>query len=536
MSYNQSPCYQRLSPVHFLKRTVYTFPQKEGVVYGSTRYTYSQFHDRVVRLANGLKAIGLAKGDCVAFMCPNTPPLLEAHFGVPWIGAVLLTINVRLSPREIEYIVKHSGAKALFVDSEYVPTIEKIRPNLSNVSAFVQIADTAGRAAGDYADYESFLNRSSGLEPEMAIDDENDILSLNYTSGTTGQSKGVMYSHRGAYLNSLGDCLEADMNADSVYLWVVPMFHCNGWCFTWAVTAVGGRHVCLRKVDPAAIADLIRVEHVTHVCGAPTVFLMLSQYMMENGRRFSERTKCWLGGAPPSPTLIDRIESLGGDIAHSYGLTETYGPFSICEWHSDWDVLPLEERARLKARQGVPCITSSDMRVVDEELNDVPYDGATIGEIVMRGNNVMRGYYKEPDMTAEAFKGGWFHTGDLAVVHPDGYAEIKDRSKDIVISGGENISTVEVENIIYQHPDVLEVAVIATPDEKWGEVPKAIINPKPGRTPTSEEVIAFCRERMAHYKVPKHVEFRELPRTSTGKIMKYALKEKEWAGGDQRAH
>lgn len=475
MSDNQSPFYRMLTPLDFLKRTAYTFPDKEGVAYGGTRYTYGQFYRRVVRLANGLKSIGIARGDRVAFMCPNTPPLLEAHFGVPWIGAVLVPINIRLSAKEIEYIIRHSGAKALFVDSEYMATIEKILPNLSGVGTIVTIPDTVKASMDRYTDYQTFLDKSSEVEPDIAVDDENDMLSVNYTSGTTGQAKGVVYSHRGAYLNSIGSCLEAGMTSDSVHLWVVPMFHCNGWCFTWAVTAVGARHVCLRKVEPAAIARLMREEQVTHVGGTATVFLMVTQHMIENGMRFVEGTNIWLGGAPPSPTLIDRVESLGGVVTHSYGLTETYGPFTICEWHSDWDALPGAERARLKARQGVPCIASYGMRVVDQTGNDVPHDGTTLGEIVMRGNNVTRGYYADPDMTAEAFAGGWFHSGDLAVVHPDGYIQIKDRSKDIVISGGENISTLEVENIVYQHPAVLEVAVIGIPDEKWGEVPKAVI-------------------------------------------------------------
>jgi len=533
MSDKQSPFHRVLTPVDFLKRTAHTFPDKEGVVYGNTRYTYGQFHDRVVRLANGLKVLGISKGDRVALLCPNTPPLLEAHFGVPWIGAVLVTINIRLSASEIEYVLRHSGARALFVDTEYLPTVEKILPNLSDIGTIVTISDTVSGPPSQYPDYETFLEQSSGIEPEIAVEDENDMVSVNYTSGTTGQAKGVVYSHRGAYLNSLGSCLEAGMNSDSVHLWVVPMFHCNGWCFTWAVTAVGARHVCLRKAEPAAIAKLLLEEKVTHVGGTATVFLMVTQYMIEHNMRFVEGTNVWLGGAPPPPALIDRVESLGGVVVHSYGLTETYGPFTICEWHSDWNALPLEERALLKARQGVPCIASHGLRVVDREMNDVPRDGSTLGEIVMRGNNVMRGYYRDPDMTAEAFKGGWFHTGDLAVVHPDGYVQIKDRSKDIVISGGENISTLEVENVIYQHPSVLEVAVIGTPDEMWGEVPKAIIDLKRGSTLTSEEIIAFCRERIAHYKVPEYVEFRELPHTSTGKIMKQVLKKEEQAARDR---
>jgi fatty-acyl-CoA synthase len=337
-------------------------------------------------------------------------------------------------------------------------------------------------------------------------------------------------------LNALGEAVEGGMSSSSVYLWTLPMFHCNGWCFTWGVTSVGGKHVCLRSVDPEKIVRLIQREGVTHMCGAPTVYLMISQHMMTKGMRFPGRVNCFVAGAPPSPTIIDRIESLGGNIIHVYGLTETYGPHSICEWHSEWDSLPPEERARLKARQGNPYITALEMKVVDEDMEEVPNDGRTMGEIVMRGNNVMMGYYKEEKKTDRAFRGGWFHSGDLAVVHTDGYVEIKDRKKDIIISGGENIPTVEIENVIYQHPGVFEVAVIAVPDEKWGEIPKAFIDLKPGVSLTEEEIIQFCRERLAGFKVPKKVEFSEIPKTSTGKVMKYVLREREWAEHEKRVH
>jgi fatty-acyl-CoA synthase len=536
VSKREEVSFSALTPMSFLRRSVYTFPDREAVVYDDRRYTYSQFYERIMRMASGLRKLGIGKGDKVAFLSPNVPPLLEAHYGVPWVGAILVTINIRLSPAEISHIINHSEAKVLFVDSEFVPKIREIAGSLKHVGVFVNIADAHSEDRMEGSEYEAFLSDSPFSEQEPAIDGEGDVISINYTSGTTGISKGAMYSHRGAYLNSLGNALEAGITSDSAYLWIVPMFHCNGWCFTWGVTSVGAKHVCLRRVDAARIAELIAEERITHMGGAPTVYLGLSEYMTGRNMRFPRRVKCFLGGAPPSPTLIDNIESLGGEITHSYGLTETYGPYSICEWHAEWDSLPLAERARLKARQGVPYVTSFDMRVVDNHLNEVPHDGHTMGEIVMKGNNVMLGYYKEQDKTTEAFAGGWFHSGDLAVVHPDGYVEIKDRSKDIIVSGGENISTVEIENVMYQHPDVLEVAVIAVPDEKWGEAPKAIVNPKPGRNPTREDLIAFCKERLAKFKVPKNIEFAELPRTSTGKIMKYMLKEKEWAGYDKRVH
>lgn len=536
MTRSDEVSFSMLTPLSFLKRSVYTFPNREAVTYNDKRYTYSQLYDRVMRMADGLEKLGVRKGDKVAFLSPNIPPLLEAHYAVPWIGATLVTVNTRLSPAEIRYIISHSEARVLFVDGEFVPKVREIKDKLKRVKAFVNIVDDGSGDCFEGAEYEAFLSNSSSCEQEMAIANETDVISINYTSGTTGSAKGVMYSHRGAYLNSLGNALEAGITSDSNYLWIVPMFHCNGWCFTWGVTAMGAKHICLRKVDTARIADLILHEGVTHMGGAPTVYLGLSEFMTRRNMKFPRRVKCFLGGAPPSPTLIDSMESLGGDITHSYGLTETYGPYSICEWHSEWDSLPLEERARLKARQGVPYVTSFDMKVVDDRMDEVPHDGQTMGEIVMKGNNVMLGYYKEEDKTSEAFRGGWFHSGDLAVVHPDGYVEIKDRSKDIIISGGENISTVEIENVMYQHPDVLEVAVIAVPDEKWGEVPKAIVNPRPGTNPTTDDLIAFCKERLAKFKVPKTIEFAELPRTSTGKIMKYVLKEKEWSGYDKRVH
>lgn len=523
-----------LTPLDFLKRSAYVFPNREAVIYEDKRYTYKQFYERVMRMANGLKKLGIGRGDKVAFLAPNIPPLLEAHYGVPWLGASLVAINIRLSPREIGYIINHSDSKVVFVDTEFVPLIEEIKEELGQVKTFINIVDVEKEKKIDGLEYEAFLSESSPSDLEIAIEDETDVLTINYTSGTTGLPKGVMYTHRGAFLNALGEALETGMNSDSVYLWTLPMFHCNGWCFTWGVTAVGAKHICLRKVDVVKISELIQKESVTHMCGAPVIYSTLSQYMEANNLTFPKKITCVTAGAPPSPTVIRNIELRGGNIIHTYGLTEVYGPHSICEWHSEWDSLSLEERARLKARQGVPYITAIEMKVVDQDMNEVPHDGQTLGEIVMRGNNVMKGYYKEPDKTEEAFRGGWFHSGDIAVVHPDGYVEIKDRAKDIIISGGENISTVEIENVIYEHPDVLEVAVIAVPDEQWGEVPKAFVTPKPGKHLTEEDIINFCLKRLARFKRPKKVEFGEIPKTSTGKVQKYVLREREWAGYEKR--
>ncbi len=526
-----------LTPVKFLLRSAAVFSDKDAVVYGEKRYTYKEFYSRVNRLASALMKCGIGKGDKVAFICPNTPPMLEAHFAVPMIGAALVSINIRLSPREVSYIINHSDAKALFVDNEFAGLVEPIINELNNVKVFVNICDVSDVKPLNGREYEEFLHTGSPEPVEIAVDDEYQVATINYTSGTTGLPKGVMYHHRGAYLNALGEALEHGMNSRTVYLWTLPMFHCNGWCFTWGVTAVGGTNVCLRKVVPEEIYRLIEIEGVSHLCAAPTVLIAMSNYPGAKDIRMKRRLNVITAGAPPAPTVIKNMESIGANVTHVYGLTEVYGPHSICAWQEKWDGLPMDEKAKIKARQGVPYIHALYMDVVDPKtMQPVPRDGDTMGEIVMRGNNVMLGYYKQPDATAEAFRGGWFHSGDLAVVHPDGYVEIKDRMKDIIISGGENISTVELENVIYQHPDVQEVAVIAIPDDKWGEVPKAFIVPKPGTNPTVEDIIAFCRQHMARFKVPKAIEFGELPKTSTGKIMKYKLREKEWQGRDKRVN
>ncbi|MCL6448292.1 MAG: acyl--CoA ligase family protein [Armatimonadetes bacterium] len=529
--------YEPLSPLSFLRRSAYVFREKTAVVYGEKRYSYAQFAERVNRLAGALKKAGVTRGDKVAFISPNLPPLLEAHYGVPLAGAVLVPINIRLSSREISYILNHSESKALFVDNEFASLIAPIRDEIPGVKTFVNICDVNTDRPLDGPEYDEFLAAGDPEPLPGPVEDEMEVITINYTSGTTGLPKGVMYHHRGAYLNALGEALEHKMDSSSVYLWTLPMFHCNGWCFTWGVTAVGGTHVCLRKVVPEEIYRLIEQEGVSHLCAAPTVLIAMSSYPRAKECRMKRQLNVVTAGAPPSPTVIKNMEAIGAQVTHVYGLTEVYGPHSVCEWHPRWDGLSADERAAIKARQGVPYITAEFMDVVDPaSMQPVPHDGQAMGEIVMRGNNVMLGYYKQPKETDEAFRGGWFHSGDLAVVHPDGYVEIKDRMKDIIISGGENISTVEVENCIYQHPDVLEVAVIAVPDPKWGEVPKAFVVPRPGTNPTAGDIINFCRERIARFKVPKAVEFGELPKTSTGKIMKYKLREKEWAGYEKRVH
>ena len=528
-----------LSPQSFLSRSAQVFRDKEAVVYGSQRLTYSQLASRVNQLASALRSWGLSKGERVAFLAPNIPPMLEAHFGVPLAGGVLVAINIRLSPSDIHHILTDSGACLLFVDTEFSHLIAPIREELPKVRDIINIVDDQAETRGEKLpglEYESFLATGSTTTLSSRLDSENDLISLNYTSGTSGQPKGVMYTHRGAYLNALGEALELKLDSRSVYLWTLPMFHCNGWCFPWGVVAVGGTHICLRKFVPEMVISLIEQEKVTHFCGSPTILIMLLNSPSIKTLQLDRSLQVAAAGAPPSPTLIEGMENLGIEITHVYGLTETYGPHSICEWQSDWDNYPLAERARLKARQGVPYIHAAEMRVVDEQMQDVPADGSTMGEVVMRGNNVMKGYFNDPSATEKAFRGGWFHSGDLAVVHPDGYIDLKDRIKDIIISGGVNISTIELERVLYRHSAVLEVAVIAIPDPKWGEVPKAFVTLKPGELATQEELIQFCRQHLASFKCPKTVQFCNLPKTATGKVQKYLLRSQEWSGYEKRIH
>jgi fatty-acyl-CoA synthase len=530
-------CYDVLSPVKFLERSAAVYPDKIAVVYGDTRTTYRQFSERVNRLANGLKAMGIQKGDKVAFLCPNIPPMLEAHYAVPMIGAVLVSINVRLSPGEISYIVNHSDSKAVFVDNQLAASVLPVLDELKDVRFFVNICDETADTPLHGPEYEDFLANASPLPVEIEVDDEYQLATINYTSGTTGQPKGVMYHHRGAYLNALGEIQEASMTCDAVYLWTLPMFHCNGWCFTWAVTAVGGTHVCLRQVEAGTIFRLIMEEKVSHLCAAPTILIMMVSYPEAKHLQLHRPLTILTAGAPPSPTVIEQIEAIGANILHVYGLTEVYGPHSVCAKQDSWTELGKEELAKVKSRQGVAYVTALYMDVIDPaSMRPVARDGKTMGEIVMRGNNVMLGYYKDEQATEDAFRGGWFHSGDLAVIHPDGYVQIMDRGKDVIISGGENISSIELENVIYRHPKVQEVAVVSSPDPKWGEVPKAFVTPKPGTTLTAKEIIDFCKENLARFKAPKEVVFCDLPKTATGKITKFKLRDSEWEGRERKVN
>jgi fatty-acyl-CoA synthase len=505
---------QQLTPVSFLRRSAHVFPERVAVVDGDRRFTWAETLERTRRLAVALQELGIRHGDRVAFLAPNVPELLEAHFGVPWAGAVLVAINTRLTADEIDYILRHSGSRVLVVDE----SLRHLVPDPPVERTVV---------CGEEGAYDAFLDGAGPGDPEPRLESELDTISINYTSGTTGRPKGVMYTHRGAYLNALATVAHGGMSARSTYLWTLPMFHCNGWCFTWGVTAAAGTHVCLRGVDPPLVWELLERERVTHMCGAPTVLVMLGADPA--ARTLGQPVRFATGGAPPPPAVIDRSQALGFDIVHVYGLTETYGPVTVCDWKPEWDALDAGEQARLKARQGVAHVTSDFVRVVDERMRDVPADAETMGEVVMRGNIVMKGYFEDEEATAEAFRGGWFHSGDLAVMHPDGYVELRDRAKDIIISGGENISTIEVEQALVRHPDVLEAAVVAIPDEKWGERPKGFVTLRQGAALTAEELIAFTRESLAHFKAPSEIEFGELPKTSTGKVKKFELRERERA-------
>jgi fatty-acyl-CoA synthase len=519
------PYRTELTPVAFLRRSAYVFPDKTAVVHGERRYSYRQFEERANRLANGLRALGLRHLDRVAAILPNIPAMLDIHFGVPAAGLVIVPINTRLSSDEIGYIIKHSGAKALFVDQEFEAVVKPL--DLGDMTV-IRVDDTG--AAGD--PYEDFLAAQSPEPVEPWIEDEYETISINYTSGTTGRPKGVMIHHRGAYLNALGETVETGMTFEARYLWTLPMFHCNGWCFTWGVTALSGTHVCLRRVESSRVWDLIDREGITHYCGAPTVQIGIVNDPAAHA--LPRPVTCAVAGAPPSPTLLGKLKELGFRPVHVYGLTETYGPHTVCSWNGDWDRLPAAEMAAKAARQGQGYVVADLVRVVDEQLNDVAMDGETLGEVIMRGNNVMKGYFEQPEASAEAFRGGWFHSGDLAVWHPDGYIELRDRKKDIIISGGENISTIEVEQAVARHPAVMECAVVAVPDAKWGERPKAFVTLKPGRQATEQEIIAFCREHIAHFKCPAAIEFGELPKTSTGKVQKFVLRDREWKGQAKR--
>jgi fatty-acyl-CoA synthase len=514
-----------LTPVSFLRRSAYIFPDKPAVVHGDRRYTYREFEERVDRLASRLRDSGLQKGERVAFLCPNSPPMLEASFAVPAAGLVLVAVNTRLSKDEVRYILEHSKSKMVFVDAE----LEELVAG-SDVET-VRVHDT-GKEGDPYEDY---IAQGSPEPVESVLEDEEEAISVNYTSGTTGRPKGVIYTHRGAYLSALGNVIEAGMGYDTRYLWTLPMFHANGWTFPWAVTAVAGTHVCLRRVEPDRIWGLFGSEGITHYCAAPTVQIGLVN--SEEAQKLETPTRAMIAGAPPSPTLLEGLRELNIRPLHIYGLTETYGPITTNAPLAEWEDLDPQEHARLLARQGQGYVTADLVRVVDEDMNDVERDGETMGEIVMHGNMVMKGYLDNEEATEEAFSGGWYHSGDVAVWHPDGRVEIRDRKKDIIISGGENISTIEVEQAVAGHEAVLEAAVVAIPDDKWGERPKAFVTLKKGREATEEEIIDFVKGRIARYKAPAAVEFvEELPKTSTGKIQKFVLRDREWAGRESKVN
>ena len=521
--------YVPLTPIGFLLRSASVYPDRLAVAYGERRYTWRETLERCRRLASALAAHDVRRGDTVALMAPNLPEAFEAHFGVPMAGAVLNALNIRLDPETIAFILRHGEAKVLITDTEFSPVIKEALAQLDEKPVVIDIADPQGPGGGRLGelDYGAFLATGDPKFAEVTPEDEWQAIALNYTSGTTGNPKGVVYHHRGAYLNALGNVLVWGMRQHPVYLWTLPMFHCNGWCFPWTITAMAGTHVCLRRVEAAAIYQAIARERVTHLCGAPVVMNMLLNAEPRLKTSLERRVEMMTAGAAPPAAVIEGMEGLGFHITHVYGLTEVYGPAVVCAWHDEWDQLPAAERARLKARQGVAYPVLDDLMVADPaSLAPVPADGTTMGEIFMRGNIVKKGYLKNPRATEEAFAGGWFHSGDLGVTHPDGYIELKDRSKDIIISGGENISTIEVEDVLYRHPCVLEAAVVARPDPMWGETPCAFVTLKPEDTATADDIIAFCREHIAHFKAPRAVIFGPLPKTSTGKIQKFLLRER----------
>ncbi len=506
--------FEALTPTAFLHRSALVFAGKTAVIDGDQRWTYAQLFDRCTRLAGALRNTGVRPGERVAALAPNTHVLLEAHYGVPFAGAVLVALNVRLTAADLTYIIEHCDAQTLIYDFELEDTARAIAANAKHKITLI-------RAGGD-DQYEHFL--ATATPYSAPVNDERGLLSINYTSGTTGKPKGVMYHHRGAYLQALAMAMHSALNESSVFLWTLPMFHCNGWCFTWAVTAAGGTHLCLRKVDPALIWNHLRDAGVTQFNAAPTILIMLAWH--ELAQPLARTVNVSTGGAPPTPALLSRMAELNMNMTHLYGLTETFGPAVICEWRKDWDQWSAAQQAQIKARQGVGNVVAQTLRVVNAQGGDVPNDGATLGEIALRGNNVMLGYYRDDDATRMAAPDGWFRSGDLAVLHADGYIEIKDRAKDIILSGGENIASVEVERTLSAHPAVLEAAVVAAPDEKWGEVPVAFVTLKPGQTLDAAALIAYAREHLAHFKAPKIIVFGELPKNATGKIQKFVLRER----------
>jgi len=518
-----------LTPITFLERAAYVYPDRVSVIHGAQRFTWKETYARSRRLGSALQKRGIGVGDTVAVMLPNIPAMVEAHFGVPMCGAVLNSLNTRLDADAIAFMLNHGNAKLLITDREFSATIEAALAKIERKIVVIDVDDpefTSGKFLGEKT-YEQLLLEGDPAWQWLWPADEWQSVALNYTSGTTGNPKGVVYHHRGAYLNGVGNILTWAMPHHAVYLWTLPMFHCNGWCFPWTMAANAGTNVCLRKVDPALIFNLIRQHHVTHYCGAPIVHQVLINAPVELRKGIDWTVNCLVAGAAPPAAVIEGMGKMGFNITHVYGLTETYGPATVCAKHDEWDALPLGEKVGLNGRQGVRYLVEEGLAVMNPEtMTPVPADGETMGEIMMRGNITMKGYLKNPKATKEAFRGGWFHTGDLAVMQPDGYVKIKDRSKDIIISGGENISSIEVEDTLYRHPSVMAAAVVAMPDEKWGETPCAFVELKAGASATEQEIVDFCRSHMARFKAPRAVVFGELPKTSTGKIQKFLLRDK----------
>jgi fatty-acyl-CoA synthase len=516
-----------LSPLSLLARSAYVYPKRVAVIHGDQRLTWAEVYTRSRRLASALERRGIGEGDTVAAMLPNVPAMYEAHFGVPMCGAVINTLNTRLDAAAIAFMLDHGEAKVLLTDREFSTTIEKALTLVKKKPLVIDVDDptfSGGKLLGE-TDYEIFIAGGDANFEWFLPEDEWNAISLNYTSGTTGNPKGVVYHHRGAYLNAVSNMLSWGMPPHPVYLWTLPMFHCNGWCFPWTIAAAAGTNVCLRRVDAQAIFDLIRAHKVTHYCGAPIVHNLLLNAPAEMKQGITHTVNCLVAGAAPPVAVIEGMEKMGFNLTHVYGLTETYGPAAVCAKHEEWEALPVEQRAELNGRQGVWYHLQQGMAVMDPTtMHSVPWDGETMGEIMFRGNITMKGYLKNEKATQEAFVGGWFHSGDLAVMQPDGYVKVKDRSKDIIISGGENISSLEVEDALYRHPAVMAAAVVAKPDAKWGEVPCAFVELKEGMQPSEKEIIDHCRSRMAHFKAPRQVVFGLLPKTSTGKIQKFVLR------------
>ncbi len=526
--------YAAMSPLTFLERTAQVYPNRLAVVHGlgaqTVRQTWSQTYDRCRQLASALTLAGVGKNDTVAVMLPNTPPMVEAHFGVPMAGAVLNALNTRLDPETVAFMLDHGEAKVVIVDPEFSATLKKALALRQSIKPLlvIDVQDALYTGPSERlgaTDYEAFLAQGDPHFAWQLPDNEWDAIALNYTSGTTGNPKGVVYHHRGATTNAISNILEWDMPKFAAYLWTLPMFHCNGWCFPWTLAARAGVNVCLRKVDAQSIFDMMREHQVTHYCGAPIVHGLLVNAPADMKVGLPSGVKAMVAGAAPPASMIEGMEQMGFDLTHVYGLTEVYGPATVCAKHDDWQQLPIGERARLNARQGVRYHLEREVCVLDPEtMLPVPHDGETMGEIMFKGNITMKGYLKNPKATAEAFAGGWFHSGDLAVQYPDGYIKIKDRSKDIIISGGENISSIEVEDVLYRHPDVLAAAVVAKPDARWGETPCAFVELKAGATTTAQAMVDHCKQHLAGFKVPRAIVFGELPKTSTGKIQKFELR------------